>query len=130
MERKKICRYCQKEFIAKRIDAKYCSQSCRQMGYRRESSPEVYGKVVPVFFELDAEEYEQLLIKSGDEDIHPNDFAKEYLLRNEENYVKLYFQDREWPRYLNSLEHIFPDKSMEKLMHDWIIERIKKEFER
>lgn len=127
MERKIKCRYCQKEFTAKRIDAKYCGNSCRQMGYRRESNPDIYGKVVPIFFDLDAEDYENLLIKADEEGMHPNEFAKDFLLRKEENYLRLYLEDNDWTYCLNNLEVFFPDSSIEKLLHDWLLERVKKE---
>lgn len=35
-----ICKYCHQSFKAKRIDAKYCSDSCRQNGHRERKSKE------------------------------------------------------------------------------------------
>ena len=128
MERKKKCRYCEKEFTAKRIDARYCSPSCRQMGYRRESNPDVYGKVVPIFFDLDAKEYEKLLLQADEAGIHPNDYAKEFLLRKEDNYLKIYFEDDEWAWHLDGIEGIFQNETKEEVIKKWIIERARIEI--
>jgi hypothetical protein len=127
MERTKTCRYCQKEFTAKRIDAKYCSDSCRQMNHRRESDPWTYGKVVPIYFELEEIEYHTLLKKANEVRKHPNEFAKELLIKSHEGLVKLFFSSQEMSTLINPLSSI-RRKSASKLIRDWTLERAKEEM--
>lgn len=128
MERQKKCRYCQKEFTAKRIDAMYCSDSCRQMGYRRQSKPKMYGRVVPIYFELDDHEYAEVLKKAEEEELHPNEYVKEVLIKKED-YLKIYFSDEEWSNTINPTMGIYPDTSFEKIVKDLFLKAANKEIE-
>ena len=132
MERVKICRYCQKEFTAKRIDAKYCSDSCRQMGYRREANPEIFGKVVPVYFELDDHEYAEVLKKAHENEIHPNEYAKRLLIE-EGNLLRIFFSENEWSQVIVPLRVMYEnelgrDISVEKLVRDVFLKAARKEI--
>ncbi|MCF6172081.1 MAG: hypothetical protein L3J66_14010 [Bacteroidales bacterium] len=127
MERSKKCRYCQKEFTAKRIDAKYCSDSCRQMGYRRDVNPEIYGKVVPIYFELDDNEYAEVLKKAEGEGMHPNEYVKE-LLTKEEEFIRVRFTYNDWTTKINALVAMYDDISPEKLVRDLFLKAAEREF--
>lgn len=39
----KTCKYCKKEFDAKRIDKNYCSASCRQLNHLQRKAVELFG---------------------------------------------------------------------------------------
>ena len=62
--RKKYCRYCGDLFYSKRIDAQYCSVSCRGMGYRSKWNTELYDDSMKVEFHLRTEDF-ILLIEEG-----------------------------------------------------------------
>lgn len=117
MERLKNCRYCQKEFVAKRIDARYCSVSCRQMGNRRDNDPATYGKVVPIYFELDDHEYADVLQKAEELEMHPNEYVKELIL-NKDDFLSIHFTSDERNDFINFLKLIYDDSSEEKIVKD------------
>lgn len=75
--RKKYCKYCGEVFYPKRIDAKYCSPSCRNMGYRAQFNTELYEDSIQVEFKLSSEEY-LLLIEEGIKlEITAGEYAKQ-----------------------------------------------------
>ncbi len=129
MERIKNCLYCQKEFKAKRIDAKYCSDSCRQMSYRRESNPWTYGKVVPIYFELEDYQYLNLLERAEEADMHPNEFTKDLVVKSHTGLVSLFFTPSQISGLINPLTTIHGGISAEKLLRDWVLERARREME-
>jgi len=116
MKRIKKCRYCQKEFTAKRIDAKYCSDSCRQMGYRRDSYPATYGKVVPIYFELDDYEYSDVLQKAEELEMHPNEYVKN-IVTKQDNTLNINFSEEDWSSIIVFLREKH-NVSAEKLVKD------------
>lgn len=127
MERTKKCRYCSAEFKAKRIDAKYCSDSCRQMSYRRQSDPHTYGKVVPIYFELDADVYAEVLKKADSIELHPNEYIKQ-MVADDEFELRVPFTNSE-RAHLNTARLKYKDVSAEILIRYWINQRLKKEFD-
>ena len=128
MERNKKCRYCQSEFKAKRIDAMYCSDSCRQMSFRRQSDPHTYGKVVPIYFELDDHEYSEVLKNASAQGVHPNDYVKQ-LIVNEDRSIMISLDEIEKSN-LNTVGLYYHKVPIEKLVHNWMIERIKNEMDK
>ena len=127
MERIKKCRYCQKKFTAKRIDARYCSDSCRQMGYRRDNYPSTYGKVVPIYFELDDYEYAKVLEEAQALEMHPNDYVKT-MLTKKDNFLNVYFSDEDWSYVIVYLKEMFKDKSTEEIIRDIFLKAAEEEI--
>ena len=127
MVRNKECRYCGTEFKAKRIDAKYCSDSCRQMSYRRQSDPHTYGKVVPIYFELDADVYAEVLKKADAIELHPNEFVKQ-MVADDEFALRVPFTDSE-RALLNTARIKYKNVSAELLIRFWTMQRIQKDLD-
>lgn len=74
-KRKKYCKYCGEAFYPKRIDALYCSTSCRSMAYRAKKRPMVYKNLVTVQFDLEFKEH-LLLHDAGQKlEMAPNEYA-------------------------------------------------------
>lgn len=130
MERLMKCRYCGKEFTAMRLDKKTCSGSCRTMYTKRRNDPHTYGKVVPVLFDLDEDEYRSLLKWADSENKHPYDLAKDLVVNGQKGLIKVLFTPKDMSWYLNKLDLVFEDASLEKLIHDWTMERAKMELEK
>ncbi len=85
-KRKKYCKYCGEIFYPKRIDAKYCSNSCRNMGYRAQYNTELYSDSVQVMFKLRSEEF-LFLINEGEKlgitaEEHAKTICKLYIKQN------------------------------------------------
>ncbi|RLD39571.1 MAG: hypothetical protein DRI89_13480 [Bacteroidetes bacterium] len=75
-KREKYCRNCGETFRSKRIDAKYCSVSCRGMGNRARKKPELYDGTMSVEFSLKPNEYLKLLKDGQIIGITPEDYAQ------------------------------------------------------
>ena len=81
-KRKKYCKYCGDVFYPKRIDALYCSTSCRGMGYRAQKRPKVYKGLVSVQFDLELEKYLLLNEASQKLDMTANEYALLVVMRS------------------------------------------------
>ena len=79
--RKKYCRYCGKAFYAKRIDAQYCSPSCRGMGNRAKMQRDLYSGSMLVQFTLDPEQYKILINRGVLRGITADEYVKKLVLR-------------------------------------------------
>lgn len=123
MERDKTCLYCNRDFIAKRIDTKFCSSSCRQMSNRRKNDPHTYGQVVPINFELSANEYEEVLERADESEMHPNEFAKDNVLKDRAYHLRAIFTEYEWNNIVNPISIKYGFNAAEKMIHDWVVER-------
>jgi len=75
-QHKKSCRYCNKQFYSKRIDAFYCSSSCRGMANRCKNNPELYGRLVAIHFELEKGEYKTFKDFAKESGFEINEYAK------------------------------------------------------
>ena len=86
----KQCYYCNEDFQAKRIDAMYCSDSCKMMAYRREKDPLKYQSQKPIHFELDSITYGHLKDIADNSGLEIEEYIKELCgIDQEYNYVKI-----------------------------------------
>lgn len=76
-KRKKYCRYCGNVFYAKRIDAQYCSPSCRGMGNRSKINSDLYKGNMLVQFNLDPQEFHTLAFEGFKRGFTAEEFAKQ-----------------------------------------------------
>ena len=79
--RKKYCRYCGKVFYAKRIDAQYCSPSCRNMGYRAKYNMNYHSNSMGVSFTLKPKEYVLLVNEGANAGLTADEFAQKLCLQ-------------------------------------------------
>jgi hypothetical protein len=91
------------------------------MGNRRENDPQTYGKVVPIYFELDDFEYADLLLRAEEFGVHPNEYVKDIIL-NKDDFLRIYFTSDERSRLINFLKLMYEDVSVEKIVKDLFIE--------
>lgn len=75
-KREKYCKNCGGTFRSKRIDAKYCSVSCRGMGNRARKKPELYDGTMSVEIKLERNEYLKLLKEGQIVGITPKNYAQ------------------------------------------------------
>ena len=74
-KRKKECKYCGEVFYPKRIDAQYCSTSCRSMGYRAEKKKNLYDEYHLIQFNLKILEYRTFFEHGMKFGLKPNQYA-------------------------------------------------------
>ena len=91
------------------------------MGNRRENDPMTYGKVVPIYFELDDHEYADLLLRAEEFGVHPNEYVKDLIL-NKDDFLRIYFTSVERQNVIKNLKLIYEDVSTEKLVKDLFLE--------
>lgn len=84
-KRKKSCSYCGATFYPKRIDAKYCTASCRGMGNRRKLKPDLYIKAFTIHIELEQSDFNTLHVESKRIGFKPNEYAKSVLIMHLNN---------------------------------------------
>ena len=73
---KKYCRYCGEPFLSKRIDAQYCSPSCRGMGNRAKINSDLYNGTMLIQFYLEPEQFHALAFEGFKEGFTADEFAK------------------------------------------------------
>ena len=73
---KKYCRYCGEPFYSKRIDAQYCSHSCRGMGNRSKINSDLYEGTMLVQFKLEPEVFHALAFEGFKEGLTAEQYAK------------------------------------------------------
>ena len=78
-KRKKQCQYCGDTFYPKRIDAMYCSTSCRGMGYRAKKKPTMYRGPISIKFDVEPREYLYLHNEGKKHWSTPEQFAQSLL---------------------------------------------------
>ena len=79
--RKKYCRYCGKAFYAKRIDAQYCSASCRGMGNRAKIYSNLYSGNMLIQFNINPDQYRTLLEMAIQHRVTAEDYARKLVLK-------------------------------------------------
>ena len=88
----------------------------------------MYGKVVPIYFELDDYEYAEVLEKAEELEMHPNEYVKE-MLTKENNTLNIYFSKYEYSTIFNFLKLIYDDDmTNEKLVRDLFLKAAKEEI--
>lgn len=82
IKRKKYCRYCGDMFYSKRIDAQYCSDSCRGMGYRAKWNTQLYDDSMKVEFHLRSKDYLNLIEEGSKIGFTAEEYARLIVFNN------------------------------------------------
>ena len=82
---KKYCRYCGETFYSKRIDAQYCSNSCRGMGNRVKIQSDLYSGNMLVEFTIEPDEYKALIKKGVQLGLTADEYVKHLCLQDISN---------------------------------------------
>lgn len=125
-QRTMICKNCNKEFKASRIDAKYCCEACRSYAHRRRIYPELYGAEVPINILLDQNTYEELIFRARDFDLTP----EKYLIKDLINKSTFSFTLELDINEFNTLKSLFEGATAESWISRfkiWLMDRMKKE---
>ena len=125
-QRTMICKSCNKEFKASRIDAKYCCEGCRSYAHRRRNNPELYGAEVPINILLDQNTYEELIFRARDFGLTPEKYLIKDLINKSTFSFPLELDTNEY-YLLKSLFEGHTADSWISRFKEWLMDRMNKE---
>ena len=120
--RPKPCHYCNEEFTASRISARYCSNSCRSMDNRRKKNPEIYRHYNPVHIEYSDEAYRKLTKKAKEQNLEgPKKYLEwmaDEMITKDISIIHLNQEEKNVMKFV--LNSLYPDLEYQVALLEWI----------
>ncbi len=127
INRIKQCYFCGQDFQAKRIDAMYCSNSCKMMAYRRDHEHNKYDNRKPIHFELGMVPYAIIRENAEESGKSITEYIKDMCEQGEQDQYTVQL-DKSTYEYLHNLVTIkYPGKSWKNAFNLWLIEMMTSE---
>lgn len=118
----KQCHYCNIEFNAKRIDAMYCSNSCKMMAYRRDHELNKYDNRKPIHLDIDMVSYEIIRENAEEKDQDIETYIIDMCKRGEKDAYTIQLTKDIYHMIETHLLKKYPDKKLKDAFGSWFID--------